>query len=186
LWLPLLGRAATAARGPQGAPLRDGGRRGHFPENQDTRLGITAPFTTITPSHPQRRVDSRRHPGSLKGAFRRHTDGGAGSGACARDLSPRSRATSGPRPWALRPAWPTRASKKPRLERREASARRIWARNASLGVPACRVKARQGAAIRTERLSALHPLMARGEGKECKAGSTRSHRDRRNGAALVI
>jgi hypothetical protein len=117
--------------------MRDEGLSSIFLKIRIRGWGLPHCKTRFSPSQAQRRVDSRRHPGSLKGAFRRQTDGGAGSGACARDLSPRSRATSGPRPLALRPVWPTRESKKPRLERREASARRIWARNASLGVPAC-------------------------------------------------
>src|SRR5712692_8947240 len=43
----------------------------------------------------------------------------------------------------------------------------IWARDASSGVPACRVMARQGAgASRTERLPALYPLVCEGTRKE--------------------
>src|SRR3989442_11162153 len=58
-------------------------------------------------------------------------------------------------------------SKNAAVERREARALRHWARDASPGVPACRVMARQGAgASRTERLPALYPLVCEGTKKE--------------------
>jgi hypothetical protein len=112
------------------------------------------------------------------------------SGSCGRDLSPRSRATSGlPVGRALGPVdRPVRRQEHGRGERREASALRHWARNASPGVPACRLMARQGAAIRTSASRRFTPSCAHGAPEGTDEMQSRVDPvacDRRNGEALL-